>query len=73
MMQSNCPSLSPNTIYRLATHSAMGLDYCGVGKMFMNTCSLLLCFHSKPSFVMHDESVILSHKFADILVICQLH
>ena len=28
--------------------------------VFINTRSLLLCFHPKPSFVMHDGNVILS-------------
>ena len=44
MMQINYPSLSPNTIYRLATPCAMGLDCCGVGTMFTYTCSLLCVF-----------------------------
>ena len=28
------------------------------GGVFMNTCSLLLCFHPKPSFSMHEGYVL---------------
>ena len=56
-MQSDHPSLSPNAMYRLTTHCSLGLDCHRVGVVFMNTCSLLLCFHPKLSFVMHDVYV----------------
>ena len=56
MMQSNCPSLSPNAIYRLTTHCDLGLD-CH---------EWVLCFYSKPSLVMHDGNVTLNPKFVDL-------
>lgn len=39
-------------------HRDMELDYHGVGVVLMYTSSHLLCFHPKPSFVMHDGNVI---------------
>ena len=64
LMQSNCPSLSSNAVYRLTTHCGMGPDYHGVGVVFMNTLSLFLRFHPLPSIMMHDGNVILSPKFS---------
>ena len=35
-----------------------GSDFYRVGVVYMNTCSLLLCFHPKPSFLMHEGYVL---------------
>ena len=50
----------------------LGLDCHGVGVMFINTCSLLLCFHPKPPFVMLDGNVIFNPKFAGFQVVLEL-
>ena len=64
MMQSNCPSLSSNVIYRLTMHCVLGLGCHGAGVVLMDTCSLLLRFRCKPPYVMHDCNVISNPKFA---------
>ena len=45
------------------------LDCHGVGVVFMNTRSILLCFHPKSSFVMHNGNVTLNLKFANLEVV----
>ena len=40
--------------------------------VFMTTHSLLLYFHPKPSFVMHDGIVIVTPKFANLSVTFKL-
>ena len=65
-MQSNCPSLSPNAIYRLTMpYMWLGVGQPRVGVVRVNTRSLLLCFYSKPSFAVHDGKVILNPGFVD--------
>ena len=64
MMQDNHPNLLPDTMYRLTMHCGLELEYHGVSVMFMNTCSLVLCFYPKSSFVMYDDNVILNPIFA---------
>ena len=56
------PSLSPNIVDMLIMHCSLGLDYHGVGVMFMDTISFLWSFHTKPSFVMHDGNVLSNFK-----------
>ena len=51
-------------VYRLTMYCALGLDCHGKGIVIMNTHSLLLCFHPKPSFVMQDGNVISNPKIS---------
>ena len=45
-------------------HCGLGLDCHGVGIVFMDTMSFLLCFHPKSFFVIHDGNVTSNPKIA---------
>jgi hypothetical protein len=42
----------------VAVFYVFGSDFYKVGVVFVNAHSLLLCFHPKPSFLMHEGYVL---------------
>ena len=53
-------------------HCVLGLDCHGAGVVFMNTRSILLCFHPKHGFVMHNGNVTLNPILANSKVVFKL-